>query len=218
MSKFRWRWDKLAENARESVDTLETLPMKDVEQKKGPKENGKRKFDQEKQKFKAKIIEGGGSDWPPPPPLMPSSVNKARHAFAVLKPNLNRFDQCQISTIIRFWMLEDNISTIARMIQVFIHKCLRILLQISGQTKLTVLSGKHYGGNDAQKVAIHWTRSPKGQYIYHATGRRSFGCWKASAEKDAPRLHGVEHQKRSWKIWGCPGQSSGRNQEQDRQC
>ena len=30
----------------------------------------------------------------------------------------------------------------------------------------TVLSGKHHGGNNAQKVAIQWTHSPKGQYIH----------------------------------------------------
>ena len=35
------------------------------------------------------------------------------------------------------------------------------------------------------------------------------------AKEDAPGLHGVEHQKRSWKIWGCPGQSSGRRRRID---
>ena len=45
--------------------------------------------------------------------------------------------------------------------------------------------------------------------VHSSAGQGSFGRPKASAKQDAPGLHGVEHQRRSWKIWSCPGQSSG---------
>ena len=51
--------------------------------------------------------------------------------------------------------------------------------------------------------------------VHPSAGQDSFGRLMASAKEDAPGLHGVEHQKRSWKIWGCPGQSSGRRRRID---
>ena len=58
-----------------------------------------------------------------------------------------------------------------------------------------MLLGKHHGRNNAKKVAINWTYSPKGQHL--SVGQGFLGRPKASAKKDAPGLHGVEHQKRS---------------------
>ena len=57
---------------------------------------------------------------------------------------------------------------------------------------------------------IRHMHSPKGQYIHQQDGGQSFGRPKASAKDNSPWLHGAEHQRRSWKIDGCPGQSPGR--------
>ena len=70
-----------------------------------------------------------------------------------------------------------------------------------------MLSGKHHGGNNAQKVAIYWIHSPKGQYTISGTGlfsipegKRKRGrlraTWRRTSEKELEDL-------------GCPGRSSG---------